>query len=498
MIMHLLNGFAILFSSMVVLYLLGGVVLGIIIGVLPGLTATMGIALLIPLTYYVDPAAGLSLLIGIFAGGIYGGAITAILINTPGTPAAGATVLDGYPLAQKGQAGKAIALATIATAMGGLIGALVLTFLAPQIARIAVRFGPPEYVLLGVYGLTMISFVSGKSLTKGLFTGCIGLLIATIGIDPLTSIPRFTFDSLNMLNGFALLPVLIGIFAYSQAINGVQMIREKNIIQSKITKIGISIQEFRRVLPHIIKSGFIGTGVGAVPGTGTDIAAFLSYGEAKRSTKYPEEFGKGALEGVAAPEAGNNACVNGSMIPMFTLGIPGEAATAVILGGLMVLGLQPGPLLFTENPQVIYTVFASTITANVFILILGIYCARYFAKVLYLPKNVILTLIFIFSVLGSYAMRNSLFDVMVTMIAGIIGYAFIVLEYPIPPVLLGIILGPIVESNLGRTMLISRGDMTIFFKRPISIFFIIIILATIGSSIRKALKEKKMRETKKE
>jgi len=386
-------------------------------------------------------------------------------------------------------------LATIATFIGGLIGALVLTFLAPQIARIAVRFGPPEYVLLGVYGLTMISFVSGKSLTKGLFTGCIGLLISTVGIDPLTSVPRFTFNSLNMLTGFALLPILIGIFAYSQAINGVQTVREKNIIQAKISKIGITLKEFRRVLPHIIKSGFIGTGIGAIPGTGTDIAAFLSYGEAKRSSKYPEEFGKGAIEGVAAPEAGNNACVNGSMIPMFTLGIPGEAATAVILGGLMVLGLQPGPLLFTENPQIIYTVFASTITANVFILILGIYFARYFAKVLYLPKNVILTLIFIFAVLGSYGMRNSLFDVMVTIIAGIVGYVFIIMEYPIPPILLGIILGPIVESNLGRTILISRGDFSIFFTRPISIFFIVIILATIGSSIRKALKERQQEKT---
>lgn len=496
MLMYLFQGFGFLFSTAVVLYLLGGVVLGILIGVIPGLTATMGIALLIPMTFAVDPAAGLSLLIGIFAGGIYGGAITAILINTPGTPAAGATVLDGYPMSQKGQAGKAIALATIATVIGGLIGALILTFLAPQIARIAVLFGPPEYVLLGVYGLTMISFVTGKSLTKGLFTGCIGLLISTIGIDPLTSVPRFTFGQLNLLTGFALLPILIGIFAYAQAINGVKKIREKNVIQTNITKIGISLQEFKRVLPHIIKSGFIGTGVGAVPGTGTDIAAFLSYGEAKRSTKHPEEFGKGALEGVAAPEAGNNACVNGSMIPMFTLGIPGEAATAVILGGLMVMGLQPGPLLFTENPQVIYTVFASTITANIFILILGLYCARYFAKVLYLPKNVILTLIFIFAVLGSYAMRNSLFDVMVTIVAGIIGYIFIVLEYPIPPVLLGVILGPIVESNLGRTMLISQGDLTIFFTRPISLFFIAIILATVGSSIRKAVKEKKKEKLK--
>jgi len=387
MLGFLLNGFTQLFTTMAAPALFAGVILGIIIGVLPGLTATMGIALLIPLTYYVSPSIGLSLLIGIFAGGIYGGAGSASFLKTPGTPAAGATILDGYPMAQSGQAGKAIAIATIASAIGGLIGALILSFLAPQIAKIAVRFGPPEYVLLGVYGLTMISYVAGKSLIKGLFAGCIGLLISTVGIDPITSVPRFSFGTLNLLTGFELLPILIGIFAMSQALEGVRDSRMKAPEQLKLTKIGISLKEFFRILPHIVKSAFIGTFVGAVPGTGTDIAAFLSYGEAKRSSKHPEEFGKGSIEGVAAPEAGNNACVNGAMIPMFTLGIPGEAATAVILGGLMVLGLQPGPLLFVEKPEVIYTVFASTITSNLFMIVLGLTGARFFAKVLSLDRK---------------------------------------------------------------------------------------------------------------
>ena len=340
---------------------------------------------------------------------------------------------------------------TISSAIGGLIGALILSFLAPQIAKIAVRFGPPEYVLLGVYGLTMISYVAGTSLIKGLFAGCIGLLISTFGIDPITSVPRFTFGTLNLLTGFELLPILIGIFAMSQAIEGVRDSREIAPPQVKLTKVGISMKEFFRILPHIVKSAFIGTFVGAVPGTGTDIAAFLSYGEAKRSSKHPEEFGKGSIEGVAAPESGNNACVNGAMIPMFTLGIPGEAATAVILGGLMVLGLQPGPLLFSDSPDVIYTVFASTITSNVFMIILGIVGARFFAKVLSLPKSVIVAFIFVFSVLGAYSMRNSMFDIVVMMTAGLLGYIFSILDYPVPPVLLGVILGPLVESNLGRT-----------------------------------------------
>ncbi len=491
MLGYLFSGFLTLFSSMSVVALLGGVVLGIIIGVLPGLTATMGIALLIPLTYYAAPAVGLSLLLGIFAGGIYGGSVSAILLKTPGTPAAGATIIDGYPLAQKGFAGKAIAVATIASALGGLIGALILTFLAPQIAKIAIRFGPPEYVLLGIYGLTMISYVSGEHLSRGLFAGAIGLFISTFGIDPITSVPRFNFGTLNLLNGFELLPVLIGIFAMSQAIEGVRDSRLLQPKQARLTKIGITLSEFFRILPHIVKSAFIGTFVGAVPGTGTDIAAYLSYGEAKRSSKNSEEFGKGAIEGVAAPEAGNNACVNGAMIPMFTLGIPGEAATAVILGGLMVLGLQPGPLLFTEKPEIIYTVFASTITSNLFIIILGIFGARFFAKVLSLPKNVIVTFIFLFAVVGSFSMRNSLFDVMIMLAAGVLGYVFTTINYPIPPVLLGMILGPLVESNLGRTLLISEGNLLIFFKRPISIFFIVVIVFTLAQAFLKNRKKRR-------
>jgi putative tricarboxylic transport membrane protein len=485
MIDLLFKGFANLFISGSALTLLTGIIFGIVLGSLPGLTATMGIALLLPFTYTVSPEAGLSLLIGIFAGGIYGGSVSAILLKTPGTPAAGATLLDGYPLAQRGNAGKALTVATISSALGGLIGAITLTFLAPQIAKVALLFGPPEYVLLAIYGLTMISYVSGKSLIKGYFSGLFGLLIATIGLDPINGFPRFTFGSLNLLNGIALLPVLIGLFAISQALESTETFDEKNTTQATIKKLGISLKEFIHILPTIIKSSFIGTFVGAIPGTGTDIAAFLSYGEAKRSSKNPEKFGTGVIEGVAAPEAGNNGCVNGALIPMFTLGIPGEAATAVILGGLMVLGLQPGPLLFKDNPQIIYTVFASTITSNLIMLVLGILGARIFAKILSLPKNIITTLIFVFAIVGSYSMRNNVFDIWTTIIFGVLGYFMSKAEYPIPPVLLGMILGPMVESNLGRTLLISEGSYAIFFQRPISLFFIVIIVFTVISSVRK-------------
>jgi putative tricarboxylic transport membrane protein len=479
----LLDGFVHLFAGGGVLALLAGVFLGIIVGSLPGLTATMGIALLIPFTFGVAPEIALSMMIGIFAGGIYGGSISAILLRTPGTPAAGATVLDGYPLAQRGEAGRALAVATISSAIGGLIGAVTLSFLAPQIARIAVRFGPPEYVLLGIYGLTMISYVTGKSMLKGYFMGLLGLLIATIGIDPISGFPRFTFGNLNLLTGFALLPVLIGLFAVAQAFEGVSTFRNRAVAQVKIARIGIAVRDFVRIIPHVIKSGFIGTFVGAVPGTGTDIAAFLSYGEAKRSSRNAAEFGTGAIEGVAAPEAGNNASVNGAMIPLFTLGIPGEAATAVMLGGLLLLGLQPGPLLFRENAQVIYTVFASTITANLFILTIGLIGARGFAKILSLPKNVITPLIFIIAIVGSYAMRNNAFDVGVTIATGFVGYLLVKADYPVPPLLLGLILGPLVESNLGRTLLISDGNLLVFFTRPISLVFVALITFALVSSV---------------
>jgi putative tricarboxylic transport membrane protein len=490
MIDLLFKGFENLFVSGSALMLLMGMIFGTVIGALPGLTATMGIVLLLPFTYSVAPEAGLSLLIGIFAGGIYGGSISAILLRTPGTPAGGATVLDGYPLAQQGHAGKALTVSTVASAVGGLIGAIILSFLAPQIAKIALLFGPPEYVLLALYGLTMISYVSGKSMLKGYFSGLFGLLIATIGLDPINGLPRFTFGSINLLNGIALLPVLIGLFAISQALESTENYDEKSAKQATIKKIGISVKEFVAILPTIVKSAFIGTFVGAIPGTGTDIAAFLSYGEAKRSSKHPEKFGTGIIEGVAAPEAGNNACVNGALIPMFTLGIPGEAATAVVLGGLMVLGLQPGPLLFKDNPQIIYTVFASTITSNLILLALGLLGVRIFAKILALPKKIVTTLVFVLASVGSYSMRNNVFDIWTTVLFGVLGYFMTKAEFPIPPVLLGMILGPMVESNLGRTLLISDGSYSVFFQRPISLFFIAVLGFTIFSSLRKAGKEK--------
>jgi putative tricarboxylic transport membrane protein len=489
MINLLFNGFANLFASGSALMLLMGMGFGTIIGSLPGLTATMGIVLLLPFTYTVSPEAGLSLLIGIFAGGIYGGSISAILLRTPGTPAAGATVLDGYPLAQQGNAGKALTVSTISSALGGLIGALTLSFLAPQIAKIALLFGPPEYVLLALYGLTMISYVSGKSMLKGYYSGLFGLLVATVGLDPINGFPRFTFGNLNLLNGISLLPVLIGLFAISQALDSTENYDEISAVQATIRTIGIGFKEFVTILPVIIKSAFIGTFVGSIPGTGTDIAAFLSYGEAKRSSKHPEKFGTGIIEGVAAPEAGNNGCVNGALIPMFTLGIPGEAATAVVLGGLMVLGLQPGPLLFKDNPQIIYTVFASTITSNLILLVLGLLGVRFFAKILSLPKKIVTTLVFVLAIIGSYSMRNNIFDIWTTLLFGVLGYFMTKTEFPVPPVLLGMILGPMVESNLGRTLLISEGSYSIFLKRPISLFFIAVLIFTIISSIRKSTKK---------
>ena len=489
----LIDGLVNMFQSGGWLYLMIGVIAGVVIGSLPGLTGTMGMTLLLPFTYSLPPETGLSLLIGIFAGAIYGGSISAILLRTPGTPAAGATLIDGYPMAKRGEAGRALATATIASAMGGLIGALILTFLSPLIARVALHFGAPEYIWLAVYGLTMISFVSGRSLMKGYLAGLVGLLLATIGIDPISGSIRFTFGSMNLLSGVSLQAVLIGLFAMAQALNSVEEYDQPQAKQLSIARIGISVKDFVRILPHVVKSAFIGTFVGAVPGTGTDIAAFLSYGEAKRSSKDPEEFGKGAIEGIAAPESGNNACVNGALIPMFTLGIPGEAGTAVLLGGLMVLGLTPGPLLFRDHPETIYSVFAATITSNLCILVFGLLCARLFAKVLSLPKNMISAIIFVLALTGSFAMRNNVFDVMTTIVAGIVGYFMTKADYPVAPVLLGIILGPTVEQNLSRALLISGGSYSILFTRPISILFIVIIAGTLFSNLRKQYQNKKSR-----
>ncbi len=485
-IVLLLGAFQTIFSDpFSLLFILIGVTAGIMVGCLPGLTATMGCALLIPFTFSMPPIQGLLMLMGIFTGGIYGGSISGILIRTPGTPAAAATLIDGYPLSQQGEAGKAIGIATIASFVGGAIGALIMALLAPQIAQFGLRFGPPEFFALAIFGLTMIISISGESLLKGVIAALFGLLITTIGFDPLSGVPRFTFGSENLLGGVTFIPALIGLFGFAQVFRNIEKMEIVPQVKSKVGKILPSFKEVKSLLPTMFKSGGMGAMTGSVPGLGADVAAFVAYGEAKRTSKQPEKFGKGALEGVAAPESANNGATGGAMIPMLTLGVPGDAVTAVLLGALTIHGFQPGPLLFRDHLDIVYPIFAGMILCQVVLLFVGLGGARLFAKLINIDIKVLTPVIFLLCIVGSYSMRFSFFDVWLAMGIGVLAYFMGQAKFPVSPILLALILGPMAEQNMRRSLMLSQDDPSIFFTRPISAIFLILAVLMAITSYRK-------------
>jgi len=467
-------------------FLFLGVAGGIIVGAIPGLTGSVGIILLLPFIYQLDASTAIVMLCGMFCGAIYGGSISAILISIPGTPSAAATVLDGYPLAQKGEAGKAIGIATIASTTGGIISTFCLMFIAPQLARFALKFGPEEYFALMIFGLTIIASVSGESLVKGLISGFFGLLIATIGLDPITGYARFSFNIPNLMTGFPLLSVLIGLFAISQIFIQMEAVGEKSRhFRQKIKNVLPSFKELKRLSTVIIASSFLGTFIGIIPGTGGTIASFLAYSEAKRWSKNPESFGKGNIIGVAAPEAANNGTTGGAMVPLLSLGIPGDVITAVMLGALLLIGIRPGPLLFKEHPEIINSIFAGMLLANVLILLLGILSVRLFPQVLRTPAAILFPVIFTLCFLGAFSLNNSVYDMFIALVFGIIGYIMRKNNFPVAPVVLGVVLGPIAEDELGRALIISHGDWTVLFQSPLAIFFYVISIFSLLSSLKR-------------
>lgn len=475
MIDALLAGFLIVFTNPVnILLIIVGVGLGIILGAMPGLTATMGIAIALPLTFGMRPESGLTLLCSIFVGGIHGGGIPAILIKTPGTPASAATMIDGYALTKQGKASLALGAHAFASSTGTFLSALMLIFGATMIARVAIRFGPAEFFLLAVFGLTVVASVTGQSTTKGLLTAALGLLLSTVGIDPIRGFSRFSFGSYELMAGVNLVPALIGLFAISQVFCELSTI-EIPIVRSDRVRVSLPDRStIRRLMPTIVKSSFIGAFIGAIPGPGAVLGAFIPYAEAKRVSRKPEEFGHGSLEGIVAAESGNNSAAIGALIPTLTLGIPGEAATAVLLGGLMILGLRPGPMLFVEAADVVYSLFAAILLSAVVLLFLGLFLAQHMGKIITIPKKILMPIVLMLCIVGSFAIRNSIFDIGVALIFGLLGYLLTVLDFPTVPVLLGLILGPIAESNFRRAMLISRGDISIFYRSPYSWALIIL------------------------
>ena len=487
-----------IFAPATLLYTLIGAAGGILIGAIPGLTATMGIALLVPFTYGLDFIPGVAMLLGIFCGGMYGGSIAAILIHTPGTPSAAATVLDGYPMGQQGQPGRALTISLFSSFMGGIIGAIVMSFLSPTISKMALKFGPAEFFALAVFGLSVIVSISGKDLVKGLITAFFGLLLATVGMDKTCAYLRF-FKLRGFYDGIPFIPALIGLFAISEVIaNFEQMLKSTatkktvvagsgnpiaNYFKSIVTNVLPKKEDVKTILPHICKGGLIGTFIGSIPGAGGDIAAFVSYSEAKRSSKHPELFGKGAPEGIAAAESANNGCSGGAMIPMLALGVPGDSNTAVLMGAFIMHGFQPGPMMFVEHLDIVYAVFGALLAANLAFLIVGMLGVNLFTKVISVERYFLIPCILVLSLVGSYAINQSMFDVYFAIVMGVIGYLLQKYGFPLSPILLALILGPLCESNIRRYMQIVDGKFFMIFSRPICIIFFVLAVASLITAL---------------
>ncbi len=455
-----------------VLAVFGGMVIGVVIGCIPGMTGNMAVALVLPFTFYLPSVVAILLLVSIYKGAIYGGSISAVLIKTPGTPAAAATVMDGYALAEKGQAGKALYMALYASCIADFISNLSLIFCTGFIAAFALRFGPPEFFTLICFSLTIVAGVSESSLAKGLVSAGMGLFLAAVGIDAVYGTERFTFGDADMMAGLNFIPVLIGLFALPEIIAAcAERIRE-HIRAASFDDSHVTWPDFKRCFRTIIRGSFIGVILGAIPGIGSAPAAFLSYGEAQRNSKHPETFGHGELEGVAAAEAGNNGCCGATLIPLLSLGVPGDAITGIILGAFMMHGLLPGPLLFQQHASTVYALYFGIMLTSIMMLVTGYFCIRFFSKVTDIPKRILFPAVLVLCFYGCYAINNSMFDVLVMLLVGVLGYTMRCWKIPAAPFLIAFILGPMLEDNLRRSLLMSDGSYLIFMRSPICWFFI--------------------------
>lgn len=474
----ILSALPLLFSPSVLLAMAGGTAIGVLIGALPGLSATMGIAVLIPLTFTMDPLVALGMMAGIYNGAMYGGAIPAILLRIPGTPAGIATVFDGHPMAQKGQGLEAMKIALTSSAVGGSVSALALLFLSPPLAAMALKFGPVEIFWLAIFGLAAISVLLSDAPIKGLISACLGLIIGMIGIDSMTGNERFTFNVMELMGGVSILVLLTGLYAIPPALTLAQeaMLLNKNSIDSGRTHSGIG---WRRLVPTWCRASVIGVIVGIIPGTGGNIAAMLSWNEARRVARDKSRFGKGAPEGVAAAECANNADNAASLIPALTLGIPGSSVSAIILGGLLVHGMLPGPDLFTRSAPITYGFILAMLVTSIMLFVIGRLGARLFINVMYMPPLLLAPIIIALTTIGVYAIDNSLFDVWLMLMFGVLGWGMERLKIPLAPAVLAVILGPVAESSLRRAMLIGRHEVSYLFSSTIAIVMVTIIVLTI-------------------
>ena len=471
---------------------IGGTILGIIFGAIPGLTATMGMALFLPMTFAMSDINGMLFLVGIYVGACYAGSLSSIMVNIPGTPSAIATGFDGYAMSRKGEAGRAIGYATVSSALGGLFGVFVLMFAAPVLAGFALGFGAQEYTGVALLGISIVSYISFGSTIKGLMGAIIGLLLAAVGQDVISAYPRLVFGTRDLQSGLEMIPVMVGFFGVTEVLIKLEQARKANITAPKIRNVVPRISRLVRMSPMMSISSLIGTFVGAVPAAGGAIASMAAYGIQKRFSKRSKEYGTGIAEGVVAAEAANNAAVGGALVPMLSLGIPGDPQTAILIGALMISGLAPGPMLFSARPDLISTIYLGNVLSVIVFLIVGLLCARVFALLIKVPKRYLLPGIMIFCIVGSFAIRNSMFDIWVLLACGLLGYLLQKIGIMPAPIILGFVLGPILEDNFRRSLIMSNGDWTTFFSRPLSLALLLINLFILaGPSVIRWVKSKK-------
>ena len=474
-----INGFISLGDPQLLLVLLVSTLGGVVIGALPGLNATNGAALLLPFTLSMEAIPAIASLVAIYCSATFAGAITAILINTPGTPASATTCLDGYPLAQRGEAGRALGLAVVSSTIGGVLSVICLMIAAPLLARMAYQFTPPEYFALTLFGMSMLASIGEGSPLKNLISGTFGVFLALVGVDMLTSVERFTFGSHDLYDGIGFVPVMIGIFGISELIvQASSLDKRKERVSMKAVQLPTR-DDYRQVWKTILRSSGIGVFIGILPAEGATVASMIGYNEAKRWSKTPEQFGKGAIEGIAGSEAANNAATGGAMVPTLALGIPGSATAAVILAGLMVHGIRPGPSVFTEQANFAYTIFWSMMLVNLLFLVVGLTGAKIFARITLIPTQVLWPCVFMVSIVGAYALDQSMFDVWIVLISGIIGFFMRRYGFSVVPLAIGLILGEMLEQRLGQSMVMLDEKWWLMFTRPLALLFFCLTIAAL-------------------
>ncbi len=497
MLQYIAPATGLLFTLENILWINIGVFIGSVFAAIPGLSVILCVILFLPVTYSMTAIPGMMFLLGIYCAGGYGGSVSAILINTPGTPHAAATMLDGHPLSEQGRTKAALKIALYASTFGGVFSALMLLFLGPQVARVAAQLGTAEYFMVCVFGLTIIAGVSGKSMIKGLISACLGLLISCVGSDPMTSYDRFTFGISRLYLGLDLAVCLIGLFALVEIMSKAEKRLDRlNLDTTQIKDDGvITKEEYKRMARPVLLSSIIGVMVGIIPGTGASEASWFSYNTAKNMSKHPEEFGHGSVEGIAAAESANNAVTGATLIPLLTLGIPGDGTVAIMLSALMINGLNPGLSLFTTQGDIMYAIMLGLILVNIFMLLQGKFLTTLFAKVVSIPQEILTPIIVIFCFAGAYSVNENFFDVGVALIFGMLAWILRKLELPPVPILLGLVLGSMTETNFRRALLISNGSPKIFFSSVYCIIFLVLILLAVGTIVRGKMKE---RSTQKE